>query len=319
MPLVARAQEESAPTPAESHVGMLRITGMAGFVSSVGPSHMELTLPEHATLAVHIASSTQITDDGQPASLSSIRPGSAVRVRGAFDLQAHTVEATAIDVLPPQESRQLELRSGNFLKRWTAGTVTDVQPDSVTLQRLDGEVQTIQVDGGTLYVHRGEPVGSSWLRNGERTLVQFLRILPNSLPLAGTINIQGMLPPQGVVPPQTLSAQEPTQQESVRPEVKPEQLSKPSCLHCPNPDFPDEARKAGITSARAVLEITVTEEGKADPDDIRVIDDPGYGFTKAAIAMVKKWKFNPAADKDGKAVKMRIPVEFSWHRWQRNP
>lgn len=60
---------------------------MVGFVSSVGPSQMELTLLEHAALTVHIGSSTQVTEDGQPASLSSIRVASAVRVHGVFDLQ----------------------------------------------------------------------------------------------------------------------------------------------------------------------------------------------------------------------------------------
>lgn len=50
---------------------------------------------------------TEVTEDGKPASLSEVRIPSAVRVE-------------------------------NFLKAWTAGTVTAVQPDSVVLLRLDG-------------------------------------------------------------------------------------------------------------------------------------------------------------------------------------
>lgn len=73
MSITASTQEEPATTPTEPRVGVLRITGMVGFVSSVGPSQMELTLLEHAALTVHIGSSTQVTEDGQPASLSSIR------------------------------------------------------------------------------------------------------------------------------------------------------------------------------------------------------------------------------------------------------
>jgi TonB family protein len=301
MPITAWTQEKPATTPTEPRVGVMRMTGMVGFVSSVGPSQMELTLLEHATFTVHIGASTQVTEDGQPASLSGIPVASAVRVHGVFDLQAHTVEAAAIDILPPKALRQLEVRSGNFVKTWTAGTVTDVQPDSVVLQRLDGAAQTIQLGTNTLYVLRGEPVSFAELRNGERIIVEFLPLHP---PRAGIIRIQGMVS-------QTLNAQE---LEPNKPQVEAEQLSKPSCRYCPNPDFPYEAKKAGITSAKAVLEITVSEKGKVDPHDIRVVEDPGDGFTKGAVAIVKKWKFKPATDKAGKSAKARIPVEITWWR-----
>jgi hypothetical protein len=121
LPATIWSQEEPATTPTEPRVGVLRITGMAGFVSSVGPSQMELTLPEHATFTVHVGQSTQITEDGRPASLSRIRVPSTVRVQGVFDLQAHTAEAAAIELLPSKTLRMLELRSANFLKTWTSG------------------------------------------------------------------------------------------------------------------------------------------------------------------------------------------------------
>lgn len=282
MSIIASTQEEPTTTPTEPRVGALRTTGMVGFVSSVGPSQMELTLLEHAALTVHIASSTQVTEDGQPASFSSIRVASAVRVHGMFDLQAHTVEAAAIDFLPPKAVRQLELRSGNFLKTWTSGTVTDVRPDSVVLQRLDGAVQTVQLGVGTSYIHNARPVSFAWLRKGERIIVEFL---PTHPPRAGIIRIQGMVS-------QTLNArQEPTKprveaeqlskpHEPTNLQVEAEQLSKPSCLYCPNPDFPDEARKANISSARALLEIAVSEKGKVDRMISTLSTTPAMGLRK---------------------------------------
>jgi TonB family protein len=260
---------------------------------------MELTLPEHATFTVHVGQSTQITEDGRPASLSRIRVPSAVRVQGVFDLQAHTAEAAAIELLPSKTLRMLELRSANFLKTWTSGTVTDVQPDSVVLQCLDGAVQTIQLGADTSYIHNAQPVSFAWLRKGERIIVE---LSPNHPFLAGSIRIQGMV------------GEHLTAQEATKPEVVVEQLSKPSCLYCPQPDFPKEAKMDGIFSARAVLEITVSEKGSVDLHDIRIIEDPGRGFTKAAVAIVKKWKFKPGTDKNGKPAKTRIPVEFTWHR-----
>lgn len=53
MSITASTQEEPATTPTEPRVGVLRITGMVGFVSSVGPSQMELTLLEHRPHGAH--------------------------------------------------------------------------------------------------------------------------------------------------------------------------------------------------------------------------------------------------------------------------
>lgn len=304
LPITAWTQEEPATTPAEPQVGVIRTSGMAGIVSSVNPSQMELTVPEHVIFTVNIGPSTQITENGHAASLDKIRIPSAVRVHGVFDLQAHTVEAEAIDLLPPKALRMLESRSANFLTLWTSGTVTDVKPDSVVLQLMDGNVQTVQLSADTSYDHHAQPVSFSWLRKGELVDVQFST---SYSPLARSIIIRGMVP-------QTLNAQAtPHAQEPAEPKVEAEQLSKPSCRYCPDPQFPNEARKDGISSGRALLEITVSEKGDVDPHDIRVIEDPGHGFMKEAVAILKKWKFKPAIDKDGKPAKTRIPVEFRWH------
>jgi hypothetical protein len=128
LPIIAWTQEKPATTRTEPRIGVMRTTGMAGIVSSVGTSQMELTVPEHVIFTVRIGPSTQVTEDGQPASLSRIRAASAVRVHGAFDMQAHTIEAEVIEFLSPQALRLLEFRSANFLKTWTSGIVTAVQP-----------------------------------------------------------------------------------------------------------------------------------------------------------------------------------------------
>jgi hypothetical protein len=105
-------------------------------------------------------------------------------------MQAHTIEAEVIEFLSPQALRLLEFRSANFLKTWTSGIVTAVQPASIVLRRMDGAVQTIQVDADTSYYHHGQPVSFAWLRKGERVDVGFS---PNHPPLAGSIRIQGMV------------------------------------------------------------------------------------------------------------------------------
>ena len=101
-----------------------------------------------------------------------------------------------------------------------------------------------------------------------------------------------------------------------------EQVSQPSCRYCPNPEFPAEGRKAKISSAKVLVEVTVTEKGDADPNNIRVTEeDPsGYGFAEKAMDVVKKWKFNPATDKDGKPIKITttVHVQFTSHAHEKH-
>jgi len=88
--------------------------------------------------------------------------------------------------------------------------------------------------------------------------------------------------------------------------------SYPSCRYCPNPDYPEEARKAKISSAKVVLQVSVLESGDVDPQDIRVLKDPGNGFADKAISAVKTWKMKPATLSNGTPVKISVPVEVSF-------
>lgn len=103
-----------------------------------------------------------------------------------------------------------------------------------------------------------------------------------------------------------------TAQESTK-----EQISQPSCRYCPNPEFPAEGRKAKISSANVFVDVTISDKGDVDPNNVRVTkeDPPGYGFAEKAVDVVKKWKFNPATDKNGKPTKVNtaVHVAFTWN------
>jgi TonB family protein len=86
--------------------------------------------------------------------------------------------------------------------------------------------------------------------------------------------------------------------------------SPPSCRSCPQPDFPSEARKAKISSALVVLDAMISADRQ--PDDIRIVSDPGHGFAYNAVKAVRKWKFKPAATKDGKKVPTRTKIEITF-------
>jgi protein TonB len=77
----------------------------------------------------------------------------------------------------------------------------------------------------------------------------------------------------------------------------------------PREEYPPEALKLGI-ERRVIAIVTVDETGKVA--QVRVLDDPGYGFREAAERIVRKYyRFEPARrGEESVATTLRIPVAF---------
>lgn len=82
----------------------------------------------------------------------------------------------------------------------------------------------------------------------------------------------------------------------------------PSCTYCPDPQYSDASRAAKIQGT-VVLSVVVTSEGKTD--SIYVVKGAPLGLTSQAIKAAQSWRFRPA-QKDGKPVSVRVPVEFTF-------
>jgi TonB family protein len=79
----------------------------------------------------------------------------------------------------------------------------------------------------------------------------------------------------------------------------------PALLEQVEPEYPEEARKAGIGGA-VTMEVTIAPDGTAS--DVRVIRAAGFGFDEAAVAAVKRFKFRPAMH-DGAPVTATVLFE----------
>jgi len=85
-------------------------------------------------------------------------------------------------------------------------------------------------------------------------------------------------------------------------------VSQPGCIRCPDPQYSDAARKAKM-QGRVVLSVVVTTEGRAT--SIYLVKGAPMNLTAQAISAVKSWEFRPA-QKDGKAVSVRVPIEMTF-------
>jgi TonB family protein len=86
-------------------------------------------------------------------------------------------------------------------------------------------------------------------------------------------------------------------------------VSMPACTYCPTPRYTNEARKNKL-QGKVVVTAIIDPSGKAEKIlELRGLRD---GLTAQALAVVRKWRFKPAQDSNGKAVTVMVPLDVSF-------
>ena len=183
---VAQNVNNDAQRPAR--IGAITRHGLAGIVSSISGSQIVMQIPENVDIIVEISPSTRVTSVGQDAALGAIRVGDAIFASGELKEEARTIQAQVISLQPERAAQMIENRRANFGRAWTAGVITMVRGESITVQRMDGQSQTFAVDQDTVYQLRDQEGSFAMLHPGERITVQ-LRLGQS---LATHVNIAGM-------------------------------------------------------------------------------------------------------------------------------
>ena len=85
---------------------------------------------------------------------------------------------------------------------------------------------------------------------------------------------------------------------------------RPLLYEAPTLHYPKSARARGI-EGRVMLAVTINADGQADTQSIQTISSPDSELTSAAVAWVRRGKFEPVC-RAGQAVRVRlkIPVDF---------
>ena len=83
-------------------------------------------------------------------------------------------------------------------------------------------------------------------------------------------------------------------------------VTSPTCAHCPDPQYTDEAREAKL-QGKVTLQVLVGADGRAL--QIRVVQGIGLGLDERAAQAIRGWKFVSARDAARHAVPEWITVE----------
>ncbi len=189
--VTAAAQSNLGAARPAPDIGVMTRHGLAGVVTSISGSDIVMEIPENVTFTVHIGPTTRIASAGQAAALTDIHPGDPILASGEVDDQARTIEAIAITIQNPLAARMFQTLHASFGKTWTAGIVTAVQGNAITVQRRDGQSQTFSVDESTAWRLNDQQGNSAMIRAGEGIRVQ----LRPGTSVASQVTIQGVAHP----------------------------------------------------------------------------------------------------------------------------
>ena len=79
----------------------------------------------------------------------------------------------------------------------------------------------------------------------------------------------------------------------------------PICDKCPDPKYPEEARRKGLEGTIIFLG-TVSEQGVAE--QIGLLKSFDSGLTASGLQAIQSWRFKPAIGPDGNPIAVRIPI-----------
>lgn len=148
------AQEQGPPPGGQQH-RQLRGNGIFGRIESISPTEMKISQEDGSAITVTLSSKTEFRIDQQPAKLEDFKVGNSVFVRGSktgdYTWAAESVSARSGPPRGGERQGPGQGMAGNVV----AGTVKAIDGTKITILRLDGTTQTIEVDENTsLQKHR---------------------------------------------------------------------------------------------------------------------------------------------------------------------
>jgi len=207
LPMLAKAQD-NPPKPAADQAqtdqaqgrpnrrgGEGWFQGVAGTITAIEKTRLSLTTADGKTVTVNLSADTRYRKDRQPAALADFKVGDMVMVGGErAGENASNARFVAIWSGAGQHMRE------GLGKQFIAGEIKAIEGTSLTIMRVDGQTQTIQVDENTSFRKQRESITLADFKPGDRVFGR--GGLKNGVFVAAVLNVgnpqqMGMPPPQG--------------------------------------------------------------------------------------------------------------------------
>ena len=139
-----------------------RFQGVAGTITGIDKNKLLLKTMDGKAVTVNLASDTRYRKDRQPATLADFKVGDTVMVGG--DPAGENVWNARF--VSSRSGGDAEMRE-SLGKRFIAGEIKSIEGTSLTILRVDGESQTIQVDENTSFRKQNESITLADLKPGD--------------------------------------------------------------------------------------------------------------------------------------------------------
>ena len=167
---VARAQDAPPPQGQGQPGGRRgpggpqgRFQGTGGTITSIDKDTIVLRGLEGKTITVKLTDATRYRRDQKEAKLADFKAGEAVVVRGT-PAGENTWTAEVVAARPAMEAR---FREG-LGKEFIVGEIKSIDGLKLTILRVDGQTQTIEVDENTSFQKQGESITLADMKPGDR-------------------------------------------------------------------------------------------------------------------------------------------------------
>jgi hypothetical protein len=136
--------------------------GVAGTITALGDKSMTLKTMDGRTVTATLDDKTQFRKDRQPAKLSDFKVGDMVFVGG------HSTGANAwqANFVAARSGAGQDFREA-LGKRFIVGEIKSIDGTHLTIARIDGEAQTINVDENTSFRKQGESITLADFKPGD--------------------------------------------------------------------------------------------------------------------------------------------------------
>lgn len=167
-----------------------RFQGVGGTITAIEKGKLSLKTMDGKTVTVNLTSDTRYRKDRQPATLADFKVGDTVMVGG----DPAGENAWNARFVSSRSGGDADMREA-LGKRFIAGEIKSIEGTSLTILRVDGETQTIQVDENTSFRKQNESITLADLKPGDHVFGR--GELKNGTFVAAVLNA-GEPPPMGM-------------------------------------------------------------------------------------------------------------------------
>jgi len=162
-------QDQGPPAEAGQQRRSFRGNVVVGKIQSISATEMKLGARDGSTVTVALSSKTQFRIEQQPAKLEDFKVGATVLVRGnKTGDYTWDAELVAVRTGPPSMTEGSPGMGGNLV----AGTVKAIEGTKITILRLDGTTQSIEVDENTSLQKHRESITLADIHAGDTVAVR---------------------------------------------------------------------------------------------------------------------------------------------------